>query len=112
MATITFRSSSRPGPTAPTGGVSAMFDADAVERAERVVARCDALAACTEQAVGITRPYGTAALRRAQDFVAGWMTDAGMTTRRDAGGNLIGRYEGATADAPTLLLGSHLDSVA
>jgi allantoate deiminase len=89
-----------------------MIDADAMKRAARVMARCDALAACTEQPGAITRPYGTPALRQAQDLVAGWMEDAGMATRRDAIGNLIARYEGAEPDAPTLLLGSHLDSVA
>ena len=35
---------------------------------------------------------------------------AGMTVRRDAVGNVIGRYEGAGPSA-TLLLGSHLDTV-
>ncbi|HEU5433653.1 MAG TPA: M28 family peptidase, partial [Thermomicrobiales bacterium] len=89
-----------------------MIDADAMERAKQVMARCDSLAACTEQPGAITRRYGTPALRQAQDLVAGWMTAAGMATRRDAIGNLIGRYEGMSADAPTLLLGSHLDSVA
>ena len=39
------------------------------------------------------------------------MTAAGMTVRRDAIGNLIGRWDGADATAATLLLGSHLDSV-
>jgi allantoate deiminase len=34
-----------------------------------------------------------------------------MTTRLDAIGNLIGRYEGAPGAAKTLLLGSHLDTV-
>ncbi|HEX5500962.1 MAG TPA: hydantoinase/carbamoylase family amidase, partial [Thermomicrobiales bacterium] len=89
-----------------------MIDADAMERAAQVMARCDALAACSEQSDGITRPYGTPALRTAQDLVAGWMADAGMTTRHDAIGNLIGRYGGSGSDAPTLLFGSHLDSVA
>ncbi|HEU0116097.1 MAG TPA: allantoate amidohydrolase, partial [Thermomicrobiales bacterium] len=65
----------------------------------------------TERPGAITRPYGTPALRQAQDLVAGWMAAAGLTTRRDAIGNLIGRYEGATDDALLLLLGSHLDSV-
>jgi hydantoinase/carbamoylase family amidase len=40
-----------------------------------------------------------------------WMTAAGMATRRDALGNLIGRYDGDEPDAPSLILGSHLDSV-
>ena len=38
-----------------------------------------------------------------------WMRAAGMDVRRDAIGNLIGRYEGA--GPRTLVLGSHLDTV-
>lgn len=49
-------------------------------------------------------------MRRAQEMVIGWMRDAGMTVRRDNIGNLRARYEGSRR-GPTLLLGSHLDSV-
>lgn len=45
-------------------------------------------------------------------LVAGWMEEAGMKVRRDAVNNLIGRHEGMDPDAPVLLIGSHLDSVA
>jgi allantoate deiminase len=38
------------------------------------------------------------------------MRDAGLATRRDAAGNLFGRLA-ARAEGPTLLTGSHLDSV-
>lgn len=34
-----------------------------------------------------------------------------MQVRLDAIGNVVGRYEGETPDAPTLLLGSHVDTV-
>jgi allantoate deiminase len=34
-----------------------------------------------------------------------------MSVRRDAAGNLVGRYECETPDAPALLIGSHIDSV-
>ena len=49
-------------------------------------------------------------MRRVNEVVTGWMRDAGMTVRRDHVGNLRGRYEGS-APGPSLLLGSHLDSV-
>lgn len=81
------------------------------ERAGRVMARCEALAASTDEPGRITRAYGTPALRAAQDAVAGWMRAAGMAVRRDAVGNLIGRYEGGEAGAPAFLIGGHLDSV-
>jgi allantoate deiminase len=87
------------------------MEPDAAARAARVMARCDELAACSEQDGGITRRVATPALEAAMERVAGWMREAGMSVRRDALGTRIGRYEGARPDAPALLLGSHLDSV-
>jgi allantoate deiminase len=60
---------------------------------------------------GLYRGYLSPAYNAAQAQVARWMEAAGMTVRRDAAANLIGRYEGATPDAPALIIGSHLDSV-
>jgi len=73
-----------------------------------VLARCDALAACSEEEGRITRRFATPALGRARGLVEGWMREAGLATHVDAVGNLIGR---TAADGPALLLGSHLDSV-
>jgi allantoate deiminase len=75
------------------------------------MARCDALAVYTEELGRITRRFATPPMREVNGVVAGWMRAAGMTTRVDAIGNLIGRYNTDRPDAPTLLLGSHLDSV-
>lgn len=79
--------------------------------ADQVMHRCDALAACTEEPGRITRRYGTPALKEATALAAGWMRAAGLHVRQDALGNLVGRYEAEREGAPTLLLGSHLDSV-
>jgi len=73
--------------------------------------RCDELAACSEEAEAITRPFASDAMRHAQSLVSDWMELAGMTVLHDNVGNVRGRYEGQSAGAPTLLLGSHLDSV-
>ncbi len=81
------------------------------DSAQTVMQRCDALAAYSEEPGRLTRRFATPALRQAQEAVAAWMRDAGMSVRRDNIGNLIGHYEGAHPDAKTLLLGSHLDSV-
>jgi allantoate deiminase len=81
------------------------------EYAYLVMERCDALAGCSEERGRLTRPFGTPALRQASEAVAEWMRAAGMAVRQDNIGNLIGRYEAGAADAKTLLLGSHLDSV-
>jgi allantoate deiminase len=39
-----------------------------------------------------------------------WMEEAGMTTRMDHFGNLIGRLAGKNPNAPVLMIGSHIDS--
>ncbi|MFT9216585.1 MAG: allantoate amidohydrolase [Acetobacter malorum] len=79
----------------------------------RAVARCDALgvAPYSEEKDQLFRPYLSASYRATCDCIAGWMQAAGMKTRIDAAGNLVGRYEGLTPDAPALLIGSHIDSV-
>ena len=59
------------------------------------------------------RPYLGPAHLNALDQVAAWMGEAGMTTRIDSAGNLIGRY-GANDQSltrKTLIIGSHIDSV-
>jgi allantoate deiminase len=73
--------------------------------------RIEALAALSESPDNLTRPSYTPSMRRANDLVASWMQAAGMTTREDSVGNLIGRYEGTQPNAKALLFGSHLDTV-
>src|SRR4051812_9790127 len=80
--------------------------------AATVLDRADRLAACTEEPGRLTRRFATPALAEAGDLVLGWMRDAGMAARRDAIGNVIGRWEPpGGAPAATVLLGSHLDTV-
>ncbi|MEC5159429.1 MULTISPECIES: allantoate amidohydrolase [unclassified Janthinobacterium] len=68
--------------------------------------------ACHSESPGLlTRTYLTTAHRSAAAQLAQWMTQAGMTVRQDAAGNVIGRYEGSAPDAPALLTGSHFDTV-
>ncbi|EIZ81034.1 allantoate amidohydrolase [Novosphingobium sp. Rr 2-17] len=79
----------------------------------RAVARCDALAVApySDMVDGLFRGYLTPAYSTSQDALGDWMGQAGMTVRRDAAANLIGRYEGLNPGAPALVIGSHLDSV-
>jgi allantoate deiminase len=88
-----------------------MEPSDTLEAARTVMARCDTLARFSEEPDRLTRRYASPPMRQVDETVVGWMRDAGMTTWQDAASNLIGRYEGAQPDAPTLLLGSHLDTV-
>jgi len=68
--------------------------------------------ACHSESPGfLTRTYLSAAHRSAAAQLSRWMTQAGMRVRQDAAGNVVGRYEAATPDAPALLTGSHFDSV-
>ncbi len=79
----------------------------------RAVARCDALgvAPYSDTPEGLFRAWLSQAHRAAIAQVSTWMRQAGMQVRLDAAANLIGRYDGTQADAPALLIGSHLDSV-
>jgi allantoate deiminase len=77
----------------------------------RILDRIDRLAAITEDAPRLARTYLTDAHREANELVAAWMREAGMAVRTDAVGNVVGRYEGHTADLPALMIGSHLDTV-
>ncbi|WOB28480.1 MULTISPECIES: allantoate amidohydrolase [unclassified Xanthomonas] len=77
------------------------------------MARCDALgvAPYSDTPQGLFRAWLSPAHRAAIAQVSTWMRQAGMQVRLDAAANLIGRYDGTQADAPALLIGSHLDSV-
>jgi allantoate deiminase len=87
-----------------------MIDLDSGSGAH-LVARCDELARLSEDESGITRPFLTASHRASIELVDAWMRAAGMTTRLDACGTLIGRYEGDGRDPRAVLIGSHLDTV-
>ena len=77
-----------------------------------IMARLDALATFTETpGKGLTRTYLTPALRHAGEQIITWMEAAGMTASFDAIGNVVGHYAGADPRAPTLMLGSHYDTV-
>lgn len=59
---------------------------------------------------GTCRPAHSALEKQAFELAASWMQEAGMSTRIDHFGNLIGRLEGKNPDLPVLMMGSHLDS--
>lgn len=81
------------------------------EAGERLLRQADELARFSEDAPRVTRVFLSAQHRAAGERIAGWMRDAGMSAGFDALGNVVGRYEGATPGAATLLTGSHMDSV-
>ena len=73
--------------------------------------RLDLLGAISEEPDRLTRQFAGEAMRRANDAVADWMKAAGMAVHTDNIGNLHGRYQAETPNRPTLILGSHLDTV-
>ncbi|MDP4099290.1 M20 family metallo-hydrolase [Paenibacillus sp. P96] len=80
-------------------------------RSERILQRIDALAQIGKiSETGVCRLALSPEDREAVLVVEGWMKEAGLTTRIDAFGNLIGRLEGSDPLAPAVMLGSHIDT--
>ncbi|NIZ90649.1 allantoate amidohydrolase [Kineococcus rubinsiae] len=79
--------------------------------AERLLRRCDELAAVSASPDGIERVHLSAEHARVNAVAAGWLREAGLATWQDAAGNQWGRLEGAEPGLPALVLGSHLDTV-
>lgn len=77
----------------------------------RTLERINQLAEISDSDSGISRLYLSPAYKRGLELVTSWMQAAGMETWVDEVGNQWGRYEGQEADAPTLMIGSHLDTI-
>jgi allantoate deiminase len=81
------------------------------DRANRIIARCREIAACTEVPGEITRRFLTPPMHKVHALLRDWIETAGMTMSVDAIGNLRGVWPGPNPGAPRLLIGSHLDTV-
>lgn len=73
--------------------------------------KIDQIATFSETKTGITRLAFSNWDEKVQDFFIREMEQVGLTVRKDAAGNLIGRLEGTNRAAPVVATGSHLDSV-
>ncbi|MGG6296374.1 Zn-dependent hydrolase [Leptolyngbya sp. AN02str] len=79
---------------------------------DRLNEHIDRLAKVGRQPSGsICRLAFTSEILQARYLIQQWMNEAGMVTRTDAAGNLIGTYEGKVKGAPVLATGSHIDTV-
>jgi allantoate deiminase len=76
-----------------------------------LVRRLELLGRVSDDAERLTRTFLSPAMRRANSQVGDWMREAGLVVREDAVGNLVGRLAAANPKAPTLVVGSHLDTV-
>jgi allantoate deiminase len=81
------------------------------ERGESIIGRCREIAAWTDVPGEITRTFLSPSMRGVHALLRGWMEQAGMSVEVDAAGNLRGLYPGRAADAPRLIVGSHLDTI-
>ncbi len=79
--------------------------------AAECMARCDELSTHTETLGQVKRRYLSPPMRDVHNAVIVWAKAAGMTTRVDPVGNLVATRGSSNADAKTLLIGSHLDTV-
>jgi len=79
--------------------------------AEKVVARCRKLASFSEEPGRITRTFLSPPMRECHREIASWVEPLGAEVRVDAAGNFRAYYAAAEANAPTLVIGSHLDTV-
>src|ERR1700690_4268754 len=80
-------------------------------RAEEIVARCQRLAAFTEEPGCTRRTFLSSPMRDCHREITRWLNAVGAEVAVDAAGNLRGYYPAAQPGAPRLILGSHLDTV-
>jgi N-carbamoyl-L-amino-acid hydrolase len=79
---------------------------------QQVMQWADALAVHSDSPGQLTVAYLTPAHRAVSAQLALWMKESGFDrVEADAVGNLIGRYEGTDPKGPTVLTGSHFDTV-
>jgi allantoate deiminase len=84
---------------------------DHQQQATLILQRINELASISETPGVITRTYGTDAFVKGRALVTQWMQEAGLQTRIDNIGNVRGRLTAAKADAKTLVIASHIDTV-
>lgn len=79
---------------------------------ERVMEHVTAMAAIgKDPGGGYSRVAYTEADRQGREYVIGLMRAAGLTVSIDAAGNISGRRAGSEPRLPSLVIGSHVDSV-
>ena len=79
--------------------------------AEYTLDLCDRIAAHTDVVGTITRTFLSPATAAVHALLRAEMEALGMTVRVDSAGNVRGIYPAESSNAPTLLTGSHIDTV-
>ena len=78
--------------------------------AEMVVERIERLARISAYPWHLTRRVFSPRQAEAEGLVLAWMGEAGLSSRRDPAGNLVGRIEGSTPGGPAILVAGHVDT--
>ncbi|GHC18856.1 allantoate amidohydrolase [Aidingimonas halophila] len=84
---------------------------EAASLGRRLLSRLDQAATYSRPGAGVTRLYCSDEHQRLLPLLEAWMGRAGLEATLDAAGTLVGRCPRARAGEPTLILGSHQDSV-
>jgi allantoate deiminase len=82
-----------------------------LSQARDVIRTCRALATLSEEHGRTTRTFLSQPMHDVHAQLGDWMNRIGMSVGVDGAGNLRGRFEAVSADAPTLCMASHLDTV-
>jgi allantoate deiminase len=90
--------------------VSRASEVDVTAAAALVLERSAILSRCTEIPGEIRRTFLSPAMDEAHAHLREWMKHAGLTVQLDCAGNILASSQ-AAADAPRLLIGSHLDTI-
>ena len=75
-----------------------------------IIERIERLARISAYPWNLTRRVFSSEQAEAEALILGWMEEAGLSTRRDPAGNLIGRVEGAIPGGPAVIIGGHIDT--
>lgn len=73
--------------------------------------RLEEAATHSQPGPGVTRLFLSNEHRAVAPLIRDWMTRAGLESEIDAAGNIVGRDQKAMDGVPTLILGSHQDTV-
>ncbi|SJL83850.1 allantoate amidohydrolase [Vibrio palustris] len=79
--------------------------------ANQIMDQADILATFSADDNGLTRAYLTQQHQQAHQQLQKWMQDAGLVSWEDSVGNQWGRKVSANPTQPTLIIGSHSDTV-
>ncbi|MEX3073329.1 allantoate amidohydrolase [Vibrio alginolyticus] len=80
--------------------------------AQRIMERADQLATFTSMQDGLERTYLSPEHKQAHQQLSEWMQHAGLESWQDSVGNQWGRKVSSNPTMPTLIIGSHSDTVA